>query len=178
MKVGNYQFELKKFKFMEALSEETNYFSALLYVNGQQLAHCKNTGHGGSTDICFLPECRKLRQEIENFLKTQPKIKPEGFDFELNFNLEYIVDDLVQRILEAKELQRLMNKTKKYLVFKDNKRGYFTIGWKTETIDSMLRNPQYRIALKKTLATELAKGNILLNKNIPIELLPSKTESK
>lgn len=46
MKVGNYQFKLKKIKFMEALSEETNCFSAILYVNGQQLAHCKNTGHG------------------------------------------------------------------------------------------------------------------------------------
>lgn len=178
MKVGNYQFELKKIKFMEALSEETNCFSAILYVNGLQLAYCKNTGNGGSTDIHFLPECRILGQEIEDFLKTQPKIKPEGFDFELDFNLEYIVDDLVQKNLEAKELQRLMNKTKKYLVFKNTKGGYFTIGWRNETIASLLQKPPYHGVLERTIARELSKGNTLFNENIPGNLLPSKPKSE
>lgn len=47
---------------------------------------------------------------IETFLRTQPKVKPKGFDLELDFNFEYIVDELVQEIMEERELKKSRTK--------------------------------------------------------------------
>lgn len=173
MKVGNYHFELKNFKFIEALSDDSNCFSAILCVNNIKVADCSNSGHGGPTDISFYSKYQKNEQDIKDFLKTQPKIKFDNCNIELKFDLEYIVDSLVVEILDAKEFQRIMNKTKKYLVFKDTKGRFFTIGWKNETIASMLTKPQFCDALKKSISKELANGNTLLNDNIPAKLLLS-----
>ena len=111
---------------------------------------------------------------IETFLRTQPKVKPKGFDLELDFNLEYIVDELVQEIMEERELKKIKNETSKCLVFKDTKGGYYTISWKKFTIDKILAKPEGRKILKKTIQTEMSKGNKLINENIPSELLPQK----
>lgn len=43
--------ELKNIKFSESLSEETNAFTAKVYVNGQYVADAINRGHGGSTQV-------------------------------------------------------------------------------------------------------------------------------
>lgn len=172
MKVENYEFELRSFKYLESRSEETYCFSALLYVNGMKLADCGNDGHGGSTDIRFFPECTEMGRTIESFLRTQPKVKPRGFDMELDFNLEYIIDELVQKLLEERELKKIKSKTKSNLVFKDTKGGYFKISWKKHTIDTLLSSPAGCKILKNTIQTEVSKGNVLINENIPSELLP------
>ncbi len=84
MIAGNYLFELKKFEYVESLSEETNCFSAVLFVNGRAFADCRNSGQGEMTHIRVYPEHRELGRIIEAFLKTQPKIKPEGYDFAMS----------------------------------------------------------------------------------------------
>ena len=174
MKAGNYSFELKAFKYLESRSEETYCFSAVLYVNGAKLAHCGNDGRGGSTDVRFFPECIETGRMIETFLRTQPNVKPEGFDLELDFNLEYIVDKLVQKLLDERELKKIKNKTSKCLVFKDTKGGYYTISWKKLTIEEILMKPEGPKVLKETIQKEVSKGNTLINENIPSELLPQK----
>lgn len=116
MKVGKYEFALKGIKHFAAGSEETECFVAILYVNGKKVADCQNDGHGGMTIVRFRQETYKLGEEIELFLKTQPKIKPEGYDFELDLDLEYIVDDLLYKYLQKKEHQRMMRKTGKSLL--------------------------------------------------------------
>lgn len=172
MKVQNYEFELKKIKFLESRSNETNCFEAILYVNGKKLADCGNTGQGGPTDVHFFPESIDLGREIEAFLKKQPKITPKGFNFQLDFTLEYIVDDLVEECLKAQNIKKFKNLAQKHLVFKNTKGNYITIKWKKHTLDSLLKIPNGREALKQTIAKEVAKGNILFNENIPPELLP------
>lgn len=176
MKVGNYEFTLKNFQYLESRSEETHCFGAMLYLNGKKFANCGNSGHGGSTDIHFLPECRELGEQVEAFLKTQPKIKFDDSDFEMDFNLEYIVDTLVEKLLEAKEHQKIMNKTKKSLVFRENNGNHVILGWKNATIEGILKNPKGSIAIKQTIAEQIAKGHILVNENIPPELLPGQTQ--
>lgn len=42
------------------------------------------------------------------------------------------------------------------------------------TIDKILAKPEGRKILKKTIQTEMSKGNKLINENIPSELLPQK----
>jgi hypothetical protein len=49
MKTNN--FELKKLKFHEDMSEETPCFSADLYENGKLVAHVSNDGHGGNNNV-------------------------------------------------------------------------------------------------------------------------------
>lgn len=171
MKVGNYEFSLKNFKYLESRSEETYCFGAVLYVNNKKLANCGNSGQGGPTDIHFFPQYRQLGSEIEDFLKTQPKVKDEGCDFEMELNLEYIVDELVVECLKALDLKKLKKQMNKCLVFQNVKGDYFHIKWKY-TIDELLKIQPGRDMLKKTIAEQVAKGNILINENIPSELLP------
>lgn len=171
MKVGNYTFELKKFKFIASLSEETYCFSAILYVNDRKFADCDNRGCGGPTEVDIFPECKLFGKEIEDFLKTQPPIKYENPKLELNLNLEYIVDELVQKQVEAKELQKMKNRTKNNLVFKTEKGDYFAIGWKKYTLESLLKTPQGQEVIRENIANEIAKRNVLINENIPSELL-------
>ena len=41
--------QLKSIKFSEHLSEETNAFTANLYVDGKKIGYCRNDGRGGNT---------------------------------------------------------------------------------------------------------------------------------
>ncbi len=173
MKIGNYEFELKGFKCLEGRSEETYCFDATLYVNGKRLASCGNYGHGGNTDVHIFPECEAFGKEVTDFLKTQPKIKSEHIeDFEMDCDLENIVDELVDKLMEARELQKIKNKTKKSLILQDGD-DYYMRGWKGHTIESMLKDPKGRELVKKAIAEEIAKGRVLINENIPAELLPA-----
>lgn len=170
MKVGNYEFEIKSFKHLESRSEETNCFSAILYINGKKMADCGNSGHGGPTDVTFFPQYRKMEREIEEFLKTQPKIKFESCEF--GRTLDYIVDELVEELLVAKHLKKLLKKTGQYLIFQNAQGSYHQIGWKKYRVDELLKIPSGRDILKKTITSYVANGNILINENIPSELLP------
>lgn len=170
MKVGNYNFEIKNLKHLESCSEETNCFSAVLYVNGKKVADCGNSGHGGPTDVNFLPQYQEMKKEIEDFLTTQPKIKYENFEFDQT--IEFIVDELVEKLLNAKVRQKLSKKTDKYLIFRNLQGTYYQIGWKKYRVDELFNIQSGRDMLQKTIANHVAKGNILINKNIPSELLP------
>lgn len=175
MKVGNYEFALKGIKHFEAGSEETECFVATLYVNGNKLASCENDGHGASTHVLFFPEKQELGEEIKAFLKTQPKIKPEGYDFEFDLDLEYIVDELLSKHLQEKEHQKMMRRTLKALLFKD-KGGYYEISWKNKslTIDTLLKDPKGRESIGDIIARETGKGAVLINQNIPGDLCSQK----
>lgn len=170
MKVGNYEFEIKSLKHLEYRSEETNCFSATLYVNGKKVADCGNSGHGGPTDVKFFPQYREMEREIEDFLKTQPKINFESYEFDRT--LDYIVDELVEELLKAKDFNKILKRTGKSLIFRDSQGTYYQIGWKKHTVDELLKTPSGRDMLKKTIASHVTDGTILINENIPSELLP------
>lgn len=171
MKIGNYEFAIKNFKYLESRSEETCCFSAVLYVNGKKLANCGNDGHGGSTDIHVFPQNRQLDKQVEEFLQTQPKIKFENFNFEIELTLEYIVDELVAEYFKAQHFKKLMKEASKCLIFCKPNKNYYKVGWKKHTIAELIRTQQGLDILKNTIAVEIAKGNILMNENIPSELL-------
>lgn len=171
MEIGKYNFELKKFNYLESRSEETHCFGATLYVNGKKLAECGNSGQGGSTDVDIFPECRALGNEVEDFLKMQPKIKDEDYEFELT--LEYIVDELVEKLLEAKELRKLKKMTENALVFESASGDHIEVRWKGYTIESILKREEGPEAIKNVIAVQVSKGHKLLNENIPRELLPA-----
>lgn len=177
MKIGNYFFELKKINHIEMLSKETYCFSAILCVNGTEVAYCENTGHGSPTNVAFFPEHDQLKQEIIDFLKSQLKLETKSFDYKLESNLEYVVDLLVEKVVVAKELKRIMNQTKENLVFKTSESTYLVLGWDNFTIEKFLQTPKYCKEVKETIASVMMPGITLMNENIPTNLLPQKYQS-
>lgn len=108
--------ELKSFKHMASLSEETLCFSARLYVNGKAVADCSNRGHGGMTDVYPLkPEFRSLLEDVvAHYQNTVPKqtIEVGGKTEELDWSLDFIVDVLAGDAEATADLKRrLRNKT-------------------------------------------------------------------
>ena len=82
------------------------------------------------------------------------------------------MDELVEKLLNAKVRQKLLKKTDKYLIFRNPQGTYYQIGWKKYRVDELFKKQSGRDMLQKTIANHVAKGNILINKNIPSELLP------
>ncbi len=57
---------LKNISYSERLSEETNCFSATIYIDGKKAGEASNHGHGGPTMI----RPRELEQKIDAYAKT------------------------------------------------------------------------------------------------------------
>lgn len=118
-----------------------------------------------------------MGKEIGEFLKTQPKIKCEEYDIELDCDLEYIVNELVEELIkkrdEAKLIRWAKNETQKSLVFKGADGAYYTLGWKSKAaVELMVNHPIGREKIKAAIAEQAAKGSLLINGNIPADLLP------
>ena len=100
--------ELKNIKFSEALSEETNAFTANLYINGKKVGYCKNQGHGGCTDYhADEPEHREIIKEAEEYFKSLPKEYSKEFDFHYQPTLELAIDECLEEWLKAKEKKKM-----------------------------------------------------------------------
>lgn len=175
MKIRNYKFELRGFKYLASRSLDSNCFGVALYVNGKKLAECGNNGYGGPTEIYIGPKYKAFGKEVEAFLKTQPKIKSERLDFEFDCDLEYIVDELADEEVNKREQAKIMTKTKTSLLFRSPDGDYFTMKWKIPLME-LLKKDFGPDAIKKTIAVQTKEGNTLMNDNIPANLLPAKTK--
>ena len=103
--------ELKSIKFSEAMSEETNAFTANLYINGKKVGYCKNQGHGGCTDYnSDAPEFRSVIKDAETYCSALPKTKWKGMEFDQS--LESVIDQLLEDWLKAKETKKMERRMK------------------------------------------------------------------
>jgi len=126
--------ELKKVQFSEHLSEETNAFTANLYVDGYKIGYVRNDGCGGNTNV--QPDSgdvwEKFR-EVEEYCKTLP---PESYTYnnEVHYfdsNLENVVDGLFEHWLKQKEVKKLERKMKNHLMWgKPNGGSYKSVNYK------------------------------------------------
>jgi len=99
--------ELKKLKHYTALSDETNAFSAELYVDGVKIAECRNDGRGGNTSISAFPGMSRTIDLAEKWCDKLPGIPAEfGDKKDIPMDLELYVDEIVGKDLEAKEIKR------------------------------------------------------------------------
>lgn len=171
LKIGRYTFSFRRFQYVERMSEETCCFAADLMVDGRELAACENNGHGGSTNVHVYPECRELGDAVEAYLAARPKVRCEEYDMELDVDLEYVADTLVEKELEAREHARIMRMTATKLVFRDGKGNYYAFGWKKQDIAGLLATPSGKSSLQAVIRRETVKGLTLVNENIPGELL-------
>lgn len=100
--------ELKKFYFSERLSQETNAFTADVYINGVKAAYAENDGHGGCTNVRAYEGHRELVQKAEEYYKNLPPHKSEYGD--LPMSLDFHIDLLVDEQIKMKDKKKLEKK--------------------------------------------------------------------
>jgi hypothetical protein len=118
--------ELRKVRFNEKMSDETNCFSAEIWVDGKHLADVSNRGCGGSNDYDVVGlSHNQTNAEWEAFQKYC-KDQPHEFEFEYE---DQIVDALFSKWMEkdnARRAQAQLNrwcKTKTVYRLKGDKEG-------------------------------------------------------
>jgi hypothetical protein len=173
--------ELKDIRYIQQLSEETNAFSANLFIEGIKAGTASNRGHGGPTDYFALNDNgRDLIKAAEAYCKTLPpdKFTLDGQNYEIKMNLEHHIDKLLHAHLVEKDIQRFKRKVQKAmkqsLVFGVPDTSYKALGLKFP-IDMLLVHPNGKDILKdilqKRIIPELKPGEVLLNTNIPETIL-------
>lgn len=170
--------ELKSIKFSEALSEETNAFTADVWINGKKAGYAKNDGHGGCTMVNPYINYRELFAEAENWAKEQPKINigSEEKPYLVSSNMESLIDSLFENWLKKKGEKALERRCKKGLCYGE-KTHYRYIAWKNRTIEDLLNNPTTRQILKGKVVELLNKGENILNKNLPEDWLTANVDA-
>jgi len=97
--------ELKNIKYAAFASQETNCFSASIYIDGHKRGTVENSGHGGCDNITPW----QLGVEIEEYAKTLPSEEFEGHT--LPQSAEGLIGALLNKWLEEKDLKRLCRKS-------------------------------------------------------------------
>jgi hypothetical protein len=167
--------ELKKIKFSEHLSEETNAFTAEIYINGKNAGYAKNDGQGGCTFYHAYEGNRELIEQAEQHCLTLPPINYGTF--QIDMNLENKIDQLFEEWLKAKDEAKLNKKLQKDMLdglcIKTNG-GYEKLTWKsgkiTFTIAQMIRVENGKKMLRDKISEIRGEGKQILNTNIPQEL--------
>ena len=173
--------ELKNIHFSEQLSQETNAFSANLYINDVKAGAASNHGYGGATDyLPFDDEGRKLIQEAETHCKSLPpeKFTIEGKEYTIDMNLEHYIDNLLNDHLRQKDLQQFRKKVERAgersIVVGVPDQSFKTLGLKFP-VDMLLIHPKGSDILKdiliKRVIPNIKGSEIIMNTNLPEKIL-------
>lgn len=112
---------LKKIKFSEHMSEETNAFTADVYIDGKCCGFAKNDGCGGCTNIqpTFFPDKISIFRECESWLKTQPQINIGSVNdpYMVNCDMESMVDMLFEQWLTEQTKKKFEKKMVNHLMW-------------------------------------------------------------
>ncbi|ANF52997.1 hypothetical protein A0O34_21820 [Chryseobacterium glaciei] len=173
--------ELKSIQYSEKLSEETNAFSANLYIDGIKAGTASNRGHGGPTTYrADDQKGQKLIDDAEVYCRSLPseKFSEGGRDHELKMDLELYIDNLLDKYLQEKEMQKFQGKLEKAMVtgivagVPDRS---FEVWQFTMPIEKILQHPRGPEMIKNSIIKDiipvLTGGKIIMNTNIPKKLL-------
>jgi hypothetical protein len=136
------EFELKKIKCYPSLTEETECFTAQLWVNGKHIANVKNDGHGGCNDF----------EPLLPF--TYKDVLP--FD---NIDMECKIFD---KVIEHDEIRK--NQTKGF--FLKNKEGNYLISKFPKPIATLKKYGNYSSWVTSQKAQLEKQGFTVLNTNL------------
>ena len=161
--------ELKRIQFSERMSEETNCFVADLYINGKKVGECKNDGKGGCSDYYgSTPENNQLIRQAEDYFKTLPKVKAEGYNFEYQPTLEDAIDKQLELYLKAKEQKRMSKLFQTAIVFgKPNGYSYRYMNFKQPLSNVPMTKLVFYVA--KVVSDHCHDGVVILNTNFKFE---------
>ena len=159
------------------MSEETTAFTAILVIDGKEICHCKNEGHGGMTfiDARYHRGNEKIIEKADAFLKEQVKGEKtcDGY-------LEDFVDDLVAKEDAKKEITKELKRMdraslKKVIIVHQNELDAFING-QSNSLRQWEYNPKRELAsipegqLRQYIMNirgKLEQGQVIYNKNIP-----------
>lgn len=161
--------EIKSFKFYERLSEETNAFTAELYVNGVKAAHVKNDGQGGNTFYHAYENKRELIKQAEAYCKSLPSVKCGNYTFDMN--LEFFIDNEVEKLIAEKDKEKFNKKKEKDMlkgILIETEKGYSLLSWKGYTLENLLRFEKGKQLILNEVTKLRSEGKVILNTNIPM----------
>lgn len=167
--------ELKNIKHSPSLSEETEAFTASLYINGKHAGYAKNAGHGGSTDYYQKDvKGKELIKQAEDHTKSLKK--PD--DPFINMALEEKINDLLYEHLQKKDLEKFNKKLAKitdngiaYGIPNDSY-SYFTFNHSIEKFLNNIEGIEHiKNLIRDKIIPKLGSDKIILNTNIPEKLL-------
>jgi len=148
--------ELKNVKHNERFSEETNCFSATLYVDGKRIGEVANRGYGGCDEYGF---AYSIVDELnKRIAKEFPKI--DGYGGEpFDASLETVIGDVLTDYLIVRDCKRALSR--KILFKKDETPAIYTVA-KTVPHEALLKkypNAVILNALPIEKAVELFRYN-------------------
>ena len=130
-----------------------------------------NSGQGGNTDIYPVSKLTgEIISEANSFLASQPKKKCDMFNFEYIRTVESEVDDLLADWLQVKEDKKLLKQMDKGILY-GTKYHYQMIYWKNMSIPAMLNNTTCKARLIQVVKDLKAKGETILNTNLPDDII-------
>lgn len=167
--------ELKNIKHAPSLSEETEAFTASLYINGKHAGYAKNAGYGGSTDYYHKDaKGKELIKQAEDHAKSFKK--PD--DPFISMALEEKINDLLYDHLKKKELEKFNKKLTKitesgiaYGIPNDSY-SYFTFNYSMEKFLNNIKGVEHiKNLIRDKIIPKLGVDKTILNTNIPEKLL-------
>lgn len=85
--------------------DETDCFSAILLINGEDVAEVSNDGRGGCNMYHFYDH--RMEVACGEYAKHIPPMPPsEGFDRELEYDLDIVISEVIERQLQEKAVER------------------------------------------------------------------------
>lgn len=152
--------ELKKIKHYPSRSEETENFTAEIWINDKLIAHADNDGRGGSTRVHAVDRKDPLFIEAEKWAESIPH------DFSFPNSLDQLVDVALARALQQKEISKYFSKN---IVWSENVNDPNSImmsNWGNFTIAQLLSDPGGVRVIQKKVDEIKSKGFKLLNTNL------------
>ena len=161
---------LKKIVYSEALSQETNAFTADVYIDGKLVGYARNNGCGGSTFV--MAHDRILLEAAESYFAALPPKPYTHGDrtFELPISLDGMVDEALEDYLNQKHIKKMEKDMVKGIIH-GGKYGYTLISWANLTLQQMLDSPTGKVKVINEIQKLNVSGKTILNTNIPKEIL-------
>lgn len=156
---------MKSVKFSEALSQETNAFTANLYVDGKKVGYIRNEGHGGETMVQPIDgNSRAKFKEAEEYCKSLPPYTYGDPKIEIPMNLSMYVDDLMEKWLKEKEAKKIAKKMNTRLMWGvPNSNSYKEVNYKRPLASIPKADMQREIDNWKS---EFRDGEVFFNTNL------------
>jgi hypothetical protein len=161
------------------LSEETNAFTADLFINGKNVGTALNDGHGGMTN-CRARDQKgaELIREAENWCEQLPPevVKfDDGSTHNLSISLDYYLARIVDEHIAKKEQARLERLMGNSIIFGNPDGAEFKRIKFGQSIRDLLKTEAGFAALKSTILKKvlpvLGKWGKIQNTNIPQDII-------
>lgn len=141
-----------------------------------------DNGNGGGLDYGIVdPQLRPLLNEAEQWCRQLPPIISSLSGEEprsLEMDLELYIGDLLEKHLEGKEQERMEKKmVTAFVIGATDSIEYTSFDFKTVTLQQILDHPEGHKKMEEMIRTKLlpklTDGMVLLNTNIPEDILLS-----